>query len=344
MRYTGFNWKFNPKNDVVIVKEKQPIYSPPIRNTSQISNTKELTEFLNSVHTPYRPNPLKHWRKQNVATTPTTMGRPVVVKNNMAIIDQPAYTSVTQATNQNYSEDCNDTSKCQSIPVEPDYMVAYRNKNTKDNIFGKGVKVTQRYNSGEVQYKRCVSVCDPERAARRRTQYPSVINTQVYTNENELCYNKSKYNQSNTEYLKSRCRTYDQNMTNKKADSKPWNGHEMDCAACPGDCGLGNSCLSSCKKRIIYKPNNYKFAQQGAVSGNTAINRKKYNTIQRFANGFTKPTYSGLYGAATAAAYAYSSNTSAPYTIKDKTFTSLQCRTHLNKFRRNGNKLYSCPT
>ena len=343
MPFTSFNWKFKPQQDVQIIREKQPIMAPPMTNTSRVGNSSEVVDFFSSVHNDFKANPIKHWRKQYSTTTPSVMGRPVPVKNNMGIINEPGYTTISQAANPDVA-DCTDFNKCQSSPVEPDYMVAYRSKDDKDNVFGKGVKVSQRDASGAVQYQRCVSVCDPERAARRRTQYSSAVNTQVYTNENELCYNKSKYNQSNAEYLKSRCRTYTQNMSNKKSGApKPWEGKEVNCPSCAGECGLGTSCNSSCKKQIIYKPNNYKFAQQGAADGSSAIHRKKYNTIQRFAGQFTKPGYKGLYGDATAAAYAYSSNTNTPFTIKDKTFTAVQCRTNLNNFRRNGQKSIKCP-
>jgi hypothetical protein len=329
MPYTSFNWKFNPNKDDQIIKEKEPILAPPLTNTSDVANTAIVSTFLNAAHTHGKPNPIKHWRKQYSTTSPSVMGRPVPVKNNMAVINDPGYTTVSQNKGHNVA-DCNDRKKCQSSPLAPDYMVAYRNKNAKDNVFGQGIKVAQRNPSGAIEYERCVGICDPERAARRRTQYPSAVNTQVYTNENELCYNKSKYNQSNAEYMRSRCRTYNQNMANKKSSIKPWEAKETDCAACPGECGTGNICNSSCKKKIIYKPNNYKFSQQGAASSSSGIQRKKYNTIQRFAAQFAKPGFKGLYGDATAAAYAYSSNANTPFTIKDKTFTDVQCRTTFN--------------
>ena len=338
MPYTSFNWKFNPNKDDQIIKEKEPIMAPPLTNTSRIANSKEVINFLNAAHTHRKPNPIKHWRKQYSTTSPSVMGRPVPVKNNMAVINEPGYTTVSQNKGDNLA-DCNDRNKCQSSPLAPDYMVAYRNKNAKDNVFGQGIKVAQRNPSGAIEYQRCVGICDPERAARRRTQYPSAVNTQVYTNENELCYNKSKYNQSNAEYLRSRCRTYNQNMANKKSNIKPWEAKESDCAACPGECGAGDICnsTSSCKKQVIYKPNNYKFSQQGAASSSSGIQRKKYNTIQRFSAQFAKPGFKGLYGDATAAAYAYSSNPNTPFTIKDKTFTDVQCRTTFNACYKSNN-------
>lgn len=337
MRYTGFNWKVNTNTDVQIIREKQPINAPPMANTKHIATTTDIYNYASGTHTPFKANPLKHWRKQYGTTAPPNMGRPVKVKQNIAIIDQPGYTTISGAT---VNPDCNDLNKCQSSPVEPDYMVAYRNKDAKDNTFGHGVKIIQR-NQGN-QYERCVSVCDPERAARRRTQYPSIINSQVYTNNNELCYNKSKYNQSNSEYLKSRCRTYTQNMASKKAGPPaPWGAAEDTCVNCQPDCGSSSGCGSVCKTHI-FKANNYKFSQQGAVSSSSASFRKKYNTINRFANQFTKPSYKGLYGDATAAAYTYSGNSNTPFTIKDKTYTELQCRTNSALVKRNYPKKFNC--
>ena len=180
MPYTSFKWKFNPKQDVQIINEKEPIMAPPITNTNRVTNTESITTFLNAAHTHGKPNPIKHWRKQYSTTSPSVMGRPVPVKNNIAVIDTPGYTTISQNKGAD-TTDCADYNKCQSSPLAPDYMVAYRNKNAKDNVFGKGIKVDQRNPSGAIEYQRCVGICDPERAARRRTQYPSAVNTQVYT-------------------------------------------------------------------------------------------------------------------------------------------------------------------
>ena len=79
----SFNWKFNPQKDVEIIREKQPILAPPMRNTSRIANTSDVVAFLGAVHNDFKANPIKHWRKQYSTTTPSVMGRPVTVKNNM---------------------------------------------------------------------------------------------------------------------------------------------------------------------------------------------------------------------------------------------------------------------
>lgn len=64
--------------------------------------------------------------------------------------------------------------------------------------------------------------------------------------------------------------------------------------------------------RVYYKPNNPKFAQQGAVSSGSRIARKKYDTITNSASSYT--TAYGLH-VANALAYGVPAN---GYTIKDK--------------------------
>jgi hypothetical protein len=63
---------------------------------------------------------------------------------------------------------------------------------------------------------------------------------------------------------------------------------------------------------LYYKPNNSRFAQQGAVSASSLITRIKYDTITTNASLYANPL-----GAAVANALAYSSNTTT-YTLKDK--------------------------
>tara|TARA_Y100000389_G_C17467410_1_gene526912 strand:- start:3999 stop:5339 length:1341 start_codon:yes stop_codon:yes gene_type:complete len=63
---------------------------------------------------------------------------------------------------------------------------------------------------------------------------------------------------------------------------------------------------------VYYKPNNYQFAQQGAVSSGDLITRRRFNTINS-----TAATYRGAYGDAVANSLAYGVPSNG-YTIKDK--------------------------
>jgi len=70
--------------------------------------------------------------------------------------------------------------------------------------------------------------------------------------------------------------------------------------------------IQSRYKVLYYKPNNYQFAQQGAVSASSLITRVKYNSITNSTVG-----YKNAYGTSVANALAYGVSDTG-YTIKDK--------------------------
>ena len=302
-------WKLNPTTDSKIISERINVNAPPMINTAD-TVIPDYSTFADAVHTPFKPNPIKHWRKQNSSAVSSEMGRATSVKNNMGNFTRPAGTSITPQGNAQPS--------CTSDCVEADYMVAYRSNN---DITNPGINVscnseiTQRLPNNDT-YSRNAIVCNPEKSARKRTQYPSAVNTQVYTNETTVNRNKSKYNQSNREYLRSRCRTYTQNQN-------------------IGNCSQVRCDDASCYEPII-TPNNPKFSQQGAASNSANILRRKYNAIRTNANEFMTTVHSGINGPAIAAAVSYSSNTNTPFTGKNKLYTNTMCRIDASKFRRNG--------
>ena len=78
-----------------------------------------------------------------------------------------------------------------------------------------------------------------------------------------------KYYTSNNEYLKARCRTFDQrsfHFTNADGDL---------IANC---CDSSRYVSGNCSK-VVYKPNNTQFSTQGAVSSSDRLFRLRYNTI-----------------------------------------------------------------
>ena len=77
---------------------------------------------------------------------------------------------------------------------------------------------------------------------------------------------------------------------------------------------------------LYYKPNNYQYAQQGAVTSSSRITRLKYNTISKNALKFRQSL-----GNATGNALAYSTR-DAVYTIKDKTGFPNRCTPIFNKY------------
>jgi len=100
-------------------------------------------------------------------------------------------------------------------------------------------------------------------------------------------------------YLKSRCLTYNQNLSTIKDPNIYYvdnNGNHIYPSDNPNgsQVRLSTNCNKGCydkhgnytKSKIIYKPNNTQYAVQGAVSSSSRINRLKYNTITKNGNSF----------------------------------------------------------
>ena len=102
-----------------------------------------------------------------------------------------------------------------------------------------------------------------------------------------------KYYQNSNSYLKARRKTYVQN--NGKGDTK-------------------------CCNTTIYKPNNPKHSQQGAVSSGTRLERLKLNTIQKSA-----ASLKSKYGSGAANAASYKGRFDAPQIVKTNNYVEKCC-------------------
>lgn len=103
-------------------------------------------------------------------------------------------------------------------------------------------------------------------------------------------------------YLRARCQTFDQKI--KIGDDAGNNFYKS--TNCYDISGCEN------KQNVVYKPNNNKFATQGAVSSGTRLQRLKVDTITRNASSFS------AYGHAAQNAGRYNGNFTAPYFLKSK--------------------------
>lgn len=126
--------------------------------------------------------------------------------------------------------------------------------------------------------------CNAEQKARRRAMYAS-------TNIKKNYYTTLK------QYREDRCMTYDQRAFNFASGS-----YDKDVDAKPGGpLAAQNTYVANCQptneyydgveiinrsncKPVVYKPNNYKFAQQGAVSSSTRMLKLNVETINRSSN------------------------------------------------------------
>lgn len=315
---TGENWKFNRTQDQVVKMETVPGHI-------------FLGNFLDTVDNPtncnpFTANPIRHWRKQGVGITTDRIDI-VRTKNLQNYYEKPG--SSTIRTNTTNPPDCNQGS-CANQLIIPDYNIAYRKNNENDYIgtlSGRTSFVNPCATANDT-FSRCVAVCNPEYKARMRTRYPSRINKDN---------SKPKYYTTNSSYLQARCRTYAQNnfqygtndqvndncaILNGGASASSFRPNCLGCIGCP-----------ACSKRSVYKPNNCKFAVQGAVTSSGRIARLKLDTITKFAAGFTNDPN---FGPNVANAYAYSGRADAPFTVKNKNFV---CSTGIGRFRRTGRNI-----
>lgn len=84
----------------------------------------------------------------------------------------------------------------------------------------------------------------------------------------DACGNRPDYYTTNTQYLQSRCKTYDQRKYNFNRDPNTGEATANCCSAKDGLC-----------KSVVYKPNNAQYSTQGAVDASTRLLRLKYNTV-----------------------------------------------------------------
>ena len=130
---------------------------------------------------------------------------------------------------------------------------------------------------------------------------------------------------SNSEYLKSRAMTYDQKKYHHTINDAETEKNRYACQNPGADSSSETGCTVNCY--TTWKPNNKRFAQDGAVSNSSYLNNKKYDTIQKVANSMSHFDHS------TMVAYAYSGRAEAPFTAKSKMDNSM-----IGLFRRRGNK------
>lgn len=239
-----------------------------------------------------KPNPLRHWRKQlqpldNISRTGVEIP-----------FNAPAST-VYLGVNSN---DCN----CGDIDNGTGEVVEILdNKNT---IFEQGVYVT-----GDKEKRVCIS-CNPVNKIIKSAQTDKLINP---VNGQEP---KRKYCYSSAQYLRQKCRTYDQRLSG--GTNVPGSETEYYANSCEQPCGIGS------RRTFTRNPSNKQFSVQGAVDSGSRIQRLKLNTINKAANGLRKEWGSGAANAAK-----YTANGATPYFIKSKNNICTKSLYH-----KNGNK------
>jgi hypothetical protein len=171
------------------------------------------------------------------------------------------------------------------------------------------------------------NVClDPATNARRRVRSAGMFRQKI--NYGSI---PEPYCTTSQQYLATRGRTFDQNQYNylRKGNAavKPGAPGSEDNIYAVNQEGV-NYCPNPATNfvQVQYKPNNYKFAQEGAVSSSARTLRLNYNTITTNGGLFSK-----AYGAQVGTALSYGVSSEA-YTEKDKIGVPAPCVPKFSKY------------
>lgn len=234
-----------------------------------------------------KPNPIKHWRKQLVPNNTTSRaGRQIP-------FDKPGSTVYLGVTNIDCK--CHDDSNVTTI--------VNNILNNKNNQCIPGVKCNPMLPSSDHR----------RRGTTAGLQEKKINKTATHPNGQQFCY-------SSKQYLRKRCRTYDQRLSS--GTHVPGKDTEYYANTCEPPCGYNS------RNKFIRNPNNKQFGVQGAVDSSSRIQRLKLNTINKAAAGLKNE-----WGSAAANAAKYTSSGNAPYFIKSKNNICSKSQYH-----RNGNK------
>ena len=229
----------------------------------------------------FKPNPIKHWRKQLIPTTNSG------VANRRAGVGMP----MDLPGGSVYLGDDTRNTNCLEN-VTPDVV------GLKENIM--------KFNNTNFQFNDisgCLSgPCNPE--INNKIKKATTILSKTYYGDTKA-------------YMRSRCNLYDQNLTalpiagitylNEAGELLYPNATNT--ARQTQDC-VGALCKPSKACQTIYKHNNLQYAKQGAVDSSDRLTRLKLNTINTNASSFktqfntTAPRYLGA--------------SSTPYFLKSK--------------------------
>ena len=292
-----YNWQAQPQvatkgpstNSVV------PTWSRPAINQAASGQIQQYDTSDPGAGTAWsRARPLKIWRKRLDPQNTSGGGRSGVGMPS----DIPGGSVYLGTEGRNCLSDCSGT-----MPL-------------KNNIINNGrtfAQGTALNDPPKDDFDKCIS-CDPESNVIKSAQ----ISTQ---------YKRNKYYTDTKAYLRSRCRTYDQNLPTgikipgveyfdpngdpaNPDDTKqgPQNFFHNTCCKREGGCGTDVNGVS----RLVYKPSNSSFAHQGAVSSGTRLLKLKADTVNTAASNLT------AWGKASENAGRYNGNPNAPYFLKSK--------------------------
>ena len=269
----------------------------------------------------FKARPIKHWRRQHIPTTVANASKALEAASNSSsgrrtatvglLMDRPGAVSYLGS-----NSDC----KC----VEPG-----GNSYTISEQFGDNKKA-----SGTLVYnKGAVSIGQGDDAYE--------INTGIYATkcigcnpQNNVIRSASTllsraYYSDTTGYLKSRCKTYQQNASINRAANVQYTGAHQE-LLWPTSSATGPQVYRTSDtyqprvnpyacdntggaSTVIFKPNNRQYSIQGAVDSSTRIEKLKLNTINTNANSLRT-----AFGNEAASACRFTGSSDTPFFLKNK--------------------------
>jgi hypothetical protein len=159
------------------------------------------------------------------------------------------------------------------------------------------------------------------------------------------------YYSDTTGYLKSRCKTYQQNASINRTTGVTYlspDGQHI--WATPSETGSQvyqtndiykprvnpHACGGSGASKVIFKPNNYQYSVQGAVDSSTRIEKLKLNTINTNANSLRS-----AFGNEAASACRFTGSGDTPYFLKNKYQPPICSQTNLVSIYRQNKRICS---
>jgi hypothetical protein len=159
------------------------------------------------------------------------------------------------------------------------------------------------------------------------------------------------YYSDTTGYLKSRCKTYQQNASINRTSGvtylSPDGQHIWATSSANGSQVYQtndiykprvnpHACSGSGASTVIFKPNNYQYSVQGAVDSSTRIEKLKLNTINTNANSLRS-----AFGNEAASACKFTGSGDTPYFLKNKYQPPICSQTNLVSIYRQNKRICS---
>lgn len=258
--------------------------------TSTIQKNKNTSTMENELL--FLPPPLKLYRRE--IKTQSSDSNSQKISTSIDVLDRPGSSLV------NYADSCDCSGNKQTLDI-----------NLINNRGERGLCCIEDNETSKM--------FNPENVARRRTRSSGI-------NKRPSTVTTAPYCTTSKEYLSTRGKLFNQNQYHYLKSGDP--------LVKPGAPGSEDNKYSVNNDGNVYcpnnpnyyaptqfKPNNYNYSQEGAVSSSSRTARLNYNTITTNGNLYTR-----AYGSEVGNALAYGASSDA-YTIKDKYGVQAPCDT-----------------